>query len=223
MQYDSITLKLADGRTVHGWFVCHRLDDNDIPYDFHRYDLREDDNEEGFAVSIAPSILVNHFGTIITEEDLHINEEMSVVYQDFNPFVSLDVSVGDRVVYKPKFNKGKPVVVVVTSIELCDEPGEKYGANVPTVEAKDIEKCNFCFSDNCWGYGDQFCFKLPTKPIKEENIVDRIKEKLDVLPTCADYKSLLNHVRTLSNMSEDLLRKTYGSFTYRDWARYFNI
>jgi len=223
MKFDFLTIELADGRTVRGYHYGGRLDRDDVPAGFHKYDLREADVDCGDIASISDYVLVNHFGTFITEEDLNLTEEIAVNYWNWDPYVDLNISVGDRVIYRPDWGHGSPKVAIVTAIELCKAHREKYGKTVRTIPSEKIEYGNFTFDNGNWAYGDHILCKCQFPIVKETSLKERLEEKLDVLPTCMDYKSLLDHVRSLTNLKDNEIRDIYGPWTYRKWAAYFGL
>ena len=60
---------LKDGTVINGLFVCVRVADEDVPDGMFKYDLREDDCLDCPA-TIEKRVLVNHYGTFITDEPI---------------------------------------------------------------------------------------------------------------------------------------------------------
>lgn len=80
--FDWLTIELADGRVVKGWFTCCRVNPDDVPKGFHKYGIREDDNGEGNFCEMHPTIWVNHAGDFITEEEIDCGNGLDI--KDWN-------------------------------------------------------------------------------------------------------------------------------------------
>lgn len=53
-------------------FTPIRIDRNTLPNGYHLYEVRHDDECKGDAVQIAKGILVNHWGTLITRDEIKL-------------------------------------------------------------------------------------------------------------------------------------------------------
>ena len=53
-------------------FSSLRIDRNTIPRGYHLYEVRHDDECQGIAVQIARGIMVNHWGTLITRDEIKL-------------------------------------------------------------------------------------------------------------------------------------------------------
>jgi hypothetical protein len=53
-------------------FTCIRIDRSTVPRGYHLYEVRHDDERQGDAVQIARGILVNHWGTLITRDEIKL-------------------------------------------------------------------------------------------------------------------------------------------------------
>lgn len=53
-------------------FTCGRIDRNTVPKGMYAYDVRHDDEGMGDPCEIAPHILVNHWGTLISNEPIRL-------------------------------------------------------------------------------------------------------------------------------------------------------
>ena len=53
-------------------FTPGRINRNTIPNGYHLYEIRHDDDCQGDAVQIARNILVNHWGSIITRDEIEL-------------------------------------------------------------------------------------------------------------------------------------------------------
>ncbi len=63
-------------------FTNARIDPDSVPEGFHRYELRGDDYGGSDICEIAKSILVNHFGTVITRNPIELLDGESRVITD---------------------------------------------------------------------------------------------------------------------------------------------
>jgi len=71
-------------------FTPARIDRSTVPYGCHLYEVRHDDDCQGDAVQIARNICVNHWGSLITRDELEINDG----YLDIGP-MDLNYGTGD--------------------------------------------------------------------------------------------------------------------------------
>lgn len=55
-------------------FTNSRIDRRTVPEGLHCYDLRHDDDWTGIVCEVAPKILVNHWGTIITRTEIPMTD-----------------------------------------------------------------------------------------------------------------------------------------------------
>lgn len=76
-QYDICQFKLKGDDTLYnGLFTSLRVDSRSVPVTYHKYDIRgTDDDGGGSPVSINHTVIVNHFGTLITKEMFPIPDE----------------------------------------------------------------------------------------------------------------------------------------------------
>ena len=72
-------------------FTSLRIDRNTIPHGYHRYEVRHDDECQGDAVQIGRGIMVNHWGTLITRDEIKLSTNG---YLDIEPD-DLNYDVGD--------------------------------------------------------------------------------------------------------------------------------
>lgn len=84
--YDWLTLVIEGTRTVRGYYYGSRLCEEQLPDGYHRYDLRECDDEPGDIASIKDFILVNHHGTFITREVIDCKQELAVTWWCWDPY-----------------------------------------------------------------------------------------------------------------------------------------
>ncbi len=60
-----------------------RVKDNDIPKGFKRYSIRHDDDDSGLPRTIENEVWVNHYGDILTQNDIKF--DLVVVSKCLNP------------------------------------------------------------------------------------------------------------------------------------------
>ena len=68
-------------------FTCQRIDRATVPKGLYMYEVRHDDDMRGDPVEIANWIMVNHWGTLISNEPLKLTPSRSVnnAYLDIDP------------------------------------------------------------------------------------------------------------------------------------------
>ena len=84
--YDWLTIELEGGRTIKGYYYGGRVFITQLPEGYHKYDLRECDDDSGDIASIKDFVLVNHYGTFITKEVIDCIDEIPVVWWSWDPF-----------------------------------------------------------------------------------------------------------------------------------------
>ena len=94
--YDDIknmSVSLYDLNGIHAAYIDLRIDRSTLPDDVHAYDVREG---EYYLGSVEDHVLVNHSGTVLTREPLHMlhPEESVYIYldDDDEPWSSLDAA-----------------------------------------------------------------------------------------------------------------------------------
>lgn len=67
-------------------FTPMRIDRSTLPQGYFAYDVRYDDDNQGDPVQIARSILVNHWGTLITQDKIKLprNGYLDILPEDLN-------------------------------------------------------------------------------------------------------------------------------------------
>ena len=67
-------------------FTCLRIARDTVPKGYYAYDVRHDDDCQGDPVQIARSILVNHWGTLITRDKINLprNGYLDIYPEDLN-------------------------------------------------------------------------------------------------------------------------------------------
>jgi len=72
MRHDAVTESFVEvtilGRPA--LFTPGRIDRSTVPQGYHLYEIRHDDDCQGDAVHVARTIAVNHWGSIITSEEI---------------------------------------------------------------------------------------------------------------------------------------------------------
>lgn len=63
-------------------FTNERMKLSDIPQGLYKCDVRGDDETTGWFAELAPSVLVNHFGTIITDEPIDFGDDGFIILND---------------------------------------------------------------------------------------------------------------------------------------------
>lgn len=68
-------------------FTCLRIDRNTVPDGIYMYEVRHDDDQQGLPVQIADWIIVNHWGTILSDMPIALepNESRNNAYRDIDP------------------------------------------------------------------------------------------------------------------------------------------
>ena len=75
-------------------FTCLRIDRNSVPKGLYQYDLREPD-DSNFATEIAPIILVDHMGTVLTKEPIRFGKDGYILFdEDSSPnFLGMNLTL----------------------------------------------------------------------------------------------------------------------------------
>lgn len=68
-------------------FTSARVDRKTVPKDLFCYDVRHDDGGQGIVCEVKPHVLVNHWGTILSKEEIPMEESGS-----YYPSEDLDYS-----------------------------------------------------------------------------------------------------------------------------------
>jgi hypothetical protein len=63
-------------------FISLRIDRRTVPAGYHVYEVRHDDDCQGDAVQIAQGIMVNHWGSLITRDEIALPDGK---YLDIDP------------------------------------------------------------------------------------------------------------------------------------------
>lgn len=89
MRVNAMTEKFEDV-TVLGHpmlFTCARVDRDTVPEGLYMYEVRHDDDQQGDPVQIANWIMVNHWGTLITNKSIRLepSERINNAYRDIDP------------------------------------------------------------------------------------------------------------------------------------------
>lgn len=58
-------------------FTSARVDLKTVPKDLFCYDVRHDDDGQGIACEVKPHVLVNHWGTVLSKEEIPMEEDGS--------------------------------------------------------------------------------------------------------------------------------------------------
>ena len=89
MRINAMTEKFEDV-TVLGHpmlFTCARVDRDTVPDGLYMYEVRHDDDQQGDPVQIANWIMVNYWGTLITNKPIRLepSERINNAYRDIDP------------------------------------------------------------------------------------------------------------------------------------------
>lgn len=81
-EYEQVTVL---GHTM--LFTCGRIDRDTVPKGMYLYEVRHDDDGRGDPCEIAEKIMVNHWGTLITNRPikLQIDERTGKGYREIDP------------------------------------------------------------------------------------------------------------------------------------------
>lgn len=63
-------------------FTCLRIDRDTVPEGVYKYSIRHDDEGRGDACELARWIMVNHWGDILTLEEINLGEDGFVLMND---------------------------------------------------------------------------------------------------------------------------------------------
>lgn len=74
-------------------FTNMRVDRDTVPQDLYVYDVRHDDDCKGEICEIKPSVMVNHWGTIICKEPIEMDEVWHSKFVDKDDYSYLGDSV----------------------------------------------------------------------------------------------------------------------------------
>lgn len=68
-------------------FTCLRIDRDTVPKGMYLYEVRHDDDQQGDPVQMANWIMVNHWGTLISNQPVKLEKSPTVnnAYRDIDP------------------------------------------------------------------------------------------------------------------------------------------
>lgn len=73
-------------------FTNARIDRDSVPKELFCYDVRHDDECQGIACEIKPFVLINHWGTILSKDEIPMPDGYLVLEEDVNYLgVSMDI------------------------------------------------------------------------------------------------------------------------------------
>ena len=113
MRVNAMTEKFEDV-TVLGHpmlFTCARVDRATVPDGLYMYEVRHDDDQQGDPVQIANWIMVNHWGTLITNKPIRLepSERINNAYRDIDPEEDWNYE-GSTATVKEYMEKNPPAV-----------------------------------------------------------------------------------------------------------------
>lgn len=85
----------VDGRLC--LFTNMRLDRDTIPKGLYCYDVRDSDSLDGSFAEVKPFVFVNHWGTIISWEEIELNGDGSYFPKEEPYFVGIQLSLKEYV------------------------------------------------------------------------------------------------------------------------------
>ena len=62
-------------------FTPLRVERNIVPHGYYAYDVRHDDECQGFAVELGRCIVVNHWGTLITNDEIKLDRNGHLIIE----------------------------------------------------------------------------------------------------------------------------------------------
>ena len=67
-------------------FTCLRIDPETVPEGIFKYDVRHDDDCQGIPCELARYVMVNHWGTVLTNKEIDLGEDgfIPLNEEDFN-------------------------------------------------------------------------------------------------------------------------------------------
>lgn len=68
-------------------FSCMRIDRESVPKGLYMYEVRHDDDQQGDPVQIGRWIMVNHWGTLITNRPIRLEPSKTInnAYREIDP------------------------------------------------------------------------------------------------------------------------------------------
>lgn len=96
-------------------FTCLRVDKNTVPKGFYMYEVRHDDDGRGDPCQIGKWIMVNHWGTLISNEKLKLipDRKINNAYLDIDPekdwnYEGINITLQEYMAkHPPQKNKNK--------------------------------------------------------------------------------------------------------------------
>ena len=107
-------------------FTPLRIGRNTIPVGYHLYEVRHDDDCQGDAVQIALGIAVNHWGSLITRDEIVLSPDG---YLDIEP-MGLNYCVGDCHSMEGFMEKYPLTQGIAEHCRICGGEVFGYGSNI---------------------------------------------------------------------------------------------
>ena len=104
-------------------FTPIRIDCATVPYGYHLYEVRHDDDSQGDAVQIARNIYVNHWGSLIMRDELELPSDG---FLDIKP-ENLNYSTGDCRSMTDFIAKYPPAGKHINVVSIVDAPDVNLG------------------------------------------------------------------------------------------------
>lgn len=94
MNADNENFELVLVDDIPAIFTSARLNRESIPKGVFCYDIRHDDGQQGIACEIAPHVLANHWGTIITRQEIPLEHNSYYPENDIN-YLGYEMTLGE--------------------------------------------------------------------------------------------------------------------------------
>jgi len=109
-------------------FTPVRIDRSTLPHGYHLYEVRHDDDCQGDAVQIARNIYVNHWGSLITRDEITLLDGfLDIEPDDLNYSVGDCRSMGDFMAKYPLTERQSTTITVIDAPEVILADDEKAG------------------------------------------------------------------------------------------------
>ncbi len=86
-------------------FTCLRIDRKSLPEGLYAYDLRDSDNCDGTPSELKTFVMVNHWGTVITNEPIEGADDGIVLNEDDYNYLGEDMTLEEFANSAPKMEQ----------------------------------------------------------------------------------------------------------------------
>jgi len=108
-------------------FTGARIDHNTVPSEYHVYEVRHDDDCKGDAVQLAKYIIINHWGTLITRDEIIDVTRDGYMYIEPN---ALNYGTGDCRTMSDFMERYPPYITPTLKFEVQQYEISKYSGAV---------------------------------------------------------------------------------------------